>query len=70
VAQTRSLDRFIVPLGGQEIALQEIVHVEGGMPMLRIRIREGRRFTVFDVDRDTARRWAEAMRGWATGARE
>lgn len=65
VSKTTSLDRFTVPLGGQQIELQEIVHVEGGMPMLRIRIREGRRFTVFDIDRDTAARWAETMRGWS-----
>jgi hypothetical protein len=35
------------------------------MPMLRIRIREGRRFTVFDIDAATAAAWAGHMSRWA-----
>ena len=59
------LSRLRVPLGGQEIELQQVAHDAGGMALLRIRVREGKRFTVFDVDPDTARAWAEAMRTWA-----
>jgi Family of unknown function (DUF6967) len=59
------LERFVVPLGGQTVELQEIIHTEGGMAMLRVRIREGKRFTVFDVDAASARRWGEAMVAWA-----
>jgi hypothetical protein len=59
------LDRFTVPLGGQEIALQQIDHAAGGLSLLRVRIREGKRFTVFDIDPESARRWAEAMAQWA-----
>jgi hypothetical protein len=62
----KSLDSFAVPLGGQGIELQEIVYVEGGMALLRVRIREGKRFTVFDIDPATARRWGEAMERWAS----
>lgn len=65
LAQTKELARFGVPLGGQQIELQQIDHVEGGMSLLRIRIREGRRFTIFDIDPGTARRWAEVMSEWA-----
>jgi hypothetical protein len=54
-----------VPLGGQEIALQQIDHAAGGLSLLRVRIREGKRFTVFDIDPESARRWAEAMAQWA-----
>ncbi len=59
------LERFKVPLGGQEIELQEIVHDAGGMALLRVRIRERTRFTIFDIDPATARAWGEAMARWA-----
>lgn len=54
-----------VPLGGQSLELHEIVHVAGAMPLLRVRIREGKRFTVLDIDPASARRWGEAMIDWA-----
>lgn len=60
-----SLDRFTVPLGGQEIELQQWVHDAGGMALLRVRVRERSRFTIFDVDPATARHWGEAMVRWA-----
>ena len=60
------LQKFVVPLGGQQIDLQEVIHVAGGMSLLRVRIREGKRFTVFDIDPDSARAWGEAMVAWAT----
>jgi len=59
-----SLDRFTVPLGRQEIELAELAHDAGGMPLLRVRIRERSRFTIFDIDPVTARRWGEAMLHW------
>lgn len=65
MAQISELEKFRIPLGNQEIELQQIDHVEGGMSLLRIRIREGRRFTIFDIDPATARRWGSAMRQWA-----
>jgi hypothetical protein len=65
MAQINGLAKFKVPLGSQEIELQQIDHAEGGMSLLRIRIREGKRFTIFDIDPDTARQWAQAMQDWA-----
>ncbi len=65
MAEITPLDDFTVPLGGQRIELQEIVHAAGGMGLLRVRIREGKRFTVFDIDAGSARRWAGAMAAWA-----
>jgi len=62
--QISPLERFKAPLGGQEIELQEIVHDGGGMRLLRIRIRERARFTIFDIDPVTARAWGEAMTRW------
>lgn len=63
--QIIELKKFKVPLGGQDVELQQIDHVEGGMSLLRIRIRESKRFTIFDIDPDTARQWAQAMQDWA-----
>lgn len=60
-----SLDKFRVPVGNQEIELQQIEFAAGGMPFLRLRIREHRRFTIFDVDAVTAARWAEIMAVWS-----
>lgn len=65
MAQINGLAKFKVPLGSQEIELQQIDHAEGGMSLLRIRIREGKRFTIFDIDPGTARQWAQAMQDWA-----
>ena len=65
MAKTSELTRIKVPLGSQEIELHQIDHVEGGMSLLRIRIREGKRFTIFDIDPATAQQWAAAMQQWA-----
>lgn len=62
---TRSLEKFRVPIGNQEIELQEVVIDGGNMNMLRVRIREKTRFTVFDIDPMTARHWASSMLTWA-----
>jgi hypothetical protein len=59
------LARLHAPLGGQDIELQQIDYRHGGLSLLRIRIREGRRFTVFDIDASTAATWAEAMAAWS-----
>jgi len=65
VDQITEIARFTVPWGRQEIELQEIRFASGGAPLLRVRIREGRRFTIFDVDAATAQGWGGAMRDWA-----
>lgn len=59
------LGRFRIPVGGQEIELQQVDYVHGGISLLRLRIREGRRFTVFDMDPVTARYWGELFSRWA-----
>ena len=60
-----SLARLQAPLGGQEIELQQIDFDGGGMSLLRTRIREKSRFTVFDIDPATARAWGQALLDWA-----
>ena len=60
-----TLDKFRVPIGNQEIELQQLEYEAGGMPLLRIRIRERTRFTIFEIDPATAGRWARVMAEWA-----
>ena len=64
MSQITELGKFRIPLGNQEVELQQIDHAAGGMSMLRVRIREAKRFTIFDVDPVTARTWAETMLNW------
>lgn len=64
MARITELGKISVPLGGQQIELQQIDHAEDGMSMLRVRIREGKRFTIFDIDADTAAEWASLMQHW------
>ncbi len=49
---------------GQEILLQDVEMVDG-VKMMRVRIRERSRFTVFDIDPATAKAWGHAMSSWA-----
>lgn len=65
MAKITELNKIHVPLGGQQIELQQIDHAEDGMSMLRVRIREGKRFTIFDIDPATAGQWAATMLQWA-----
>lgn len=66
MAALTPLASMTVPLGGQLLELQEIVHAAGAMPLLRLRIREGKRFTVLDIDPGSAGRLGEAMVAWAS----
>jgi hypothetical protein len=59
------LAKLLAPLGRQEIEMQQIDFPGGGMSLLRTRIREGRRFTIFDIDPVTARQWGRALLDWA-----
>ncbi len=61
------LEKFTVPIGGQAIELQQVDYAAGGMSLLRVRIREGKRFTIFDIDPVTAGKWGEAMAAWSRG---
>ena len=66
MAKITELSTIKVPLGGQQIELQQIDHAEGGISLLRVRIREGKRFTIFDIDPATATQWAATMQQWAS----
>ncbi len=60
------LSRIAAPFR-REIVLQDVLH-ESGMRLLRVRIREGTRFTILDIDVPTAEAWASTMQAWATRA--
>jgi hypothetical protein len=60
-----SLERFRCPFGGQDVELQQLEYAAGGMPLLRLRIRERTRFTIFEIDPATAARWGQAMLDWS-----
>jgi hypothetical protein len=60
-----TLAKLRVPLGGQEIELQHHEPEAGGMALLRTRVRERSRFTVFDIDPLTAEQWGQALLSWA-----
>jgi len=57
------LDKFTAPYG-REVRLEDVAY-ENGMRVLRIHIREGNRFTVMDIDENTASDWGSAMMAWA-----
>jgi uncharacterized protein DUF6967 len=58
------LTRIDAPYG-RKVVLESVEH-SADMHMLRIRIREGVRFTVLDIDKETALLWSAAMAAWAS----
>jgi hypothetical protein len=65
VDKISTIDAFRIPIGNQEVELQHVEYDAGGMPFLRVRIRERRRFTIFDIDPVTAEHWGKAMLEWS-----
>jgi hypothetical protein len=62
--ETAKIDKFTASPFRQEIELHHVDH-EAGFSTLRIRIRELKRFTVFDIDAQTAEHWGRALLEWA-----
>ncbi len=52
---------------GREVRLQE-VEIDGGLTILRVRIREGRRFTDLELTREKAVEIGEAITAWGRNA--
>jgi hypothetical protein len=46
------------------------VRFESGMRLLRVTIKEGRRYTQLDLDAETADQWGDAMKDWAQRSRQ
>ncbi|KAF0117837.1 MAG: hypothetical protein FD149_991 [Rhodospirillaceae bacterium] len=61
------LNRFPAPWG-KEIDLKAVAY-ESGLAMLRITIREGKRFTQLDLDTATALTLSQHLKDWAEQAK-
>ena len=57
------LDAFDAPWG-KKVVIQKIEY-EGGLVLLRVRIKEGSRFTLLDLDAESAKRLAKSLNAWA-----
>ncbi|MEK6748010.1 MAG: hypothetical protein AABY83_02230 [Pseudomonadota bacterium] len=62
------LEKIPLPFN-KEISFEEIVY-DNGFRMLRMTIREGRRFTTLELDEMSATRWRNAMSAWLTPEKE
>ena len=60
------LDAFEAPWG-KNVVIQKVEY-EGGLVMLRVRIKEGSRFTLLDLDPESAKRLAKTLNAWADTA--
>jgi len=60
---TRSLGKFDAPFGKQVEMLD--VTMENNVRLLRVRIKEGSRFTTMDLDPVTAKHWGDQMVAWS-----
>ena len=63
--ETRSLDRFTTPFG-KDVEVIEVL-AENDVQLLRLRIKEGSRFTDLELDPATALHWGNLMASWASG---
>jgi hypothetical protein len=61
--EVNDLGKLDLPYG-KEVKVEEIVY-EGGMKLLRLRLREGKRHTVIELDPDSAGKWADILGPWA-----
>jgi len=62
--EIRTLHKLLASPYRQQIELQHVLH-QADYVTLRVRIREQKRFTIFDIDEPTARAWGQAMLEWA-----
>lgn len=65
--ETKTRIETIAAPYGREIRLEDVVF-ESGMRLMRVTIREGRRFTILDIDPATAGQWGQAIAQWADRA--
>jgi len=60
--QITEIEKLTAPYG-KEIVIQDVAY-ENGMHVMRVRIREGRRFTIFDLDVNTASKLKDVFGDW------
>ena len=61
--EVNDLGKLELPYG-KEVRVEEIVY-ESGMKLLRLRLREGKRHTVIEIDPASAGKWADILGPWA-----
>ncbi|WP_018936951.1 hypothetical protein [Thioalkalivibrio sp. ALJ24] len=57
------MDSINAPFG-EIVELRQILH-DSGVPLLRVIIRDGERYTKIELDPATAHRWGKLMTRWA-----
>ncbi len=57
------IEEFMAPYN-RLLKMETVAH-ESGMQMVRLRIREGRRFTILDLDKETAMKVGQHLLTWA-----
>ncbi|ANB01292.1 hypothetical protein [Ectothiorhodospira sp. BSL-9] len=57
------MEQIKAPMG-EEVELRQVMH-ESGVPLLRVLVRDGGRYTYLDLDPATAHRWGRLMQVWA-----
>lgn len=57
------MEQFEGPFG-EQVELRQIIH-ESGIPLLRVIIRDGGKYTRLELDPATAHQWGSAMTRWA-----
>lgn len=60
------MDSIDAPFG-EVVELRQILH-DSGVPLLRVIIRDGERYTKIELDPATAHRWGRVMTRWAETA--
>lgn len=58
-----AMDSIEAPFG-EVIELRQIIH-DSGVPLLRVIIRDGGRYTKVELDPASAHRWGRTMQQWA-----
>lgn len=60
--QIEVIEKTMAPYG-KEVEFQQVTY-DNGFSMLRLRIREGKRFTMLDLDPLTASHWLKILSEW------
>jgi len=60
---TTDIEEIMAPWN-KHITVQDVAHEDGSMAFLRLRIKEGKRYTDLELDPVTAQRLADLMAVW------
>ena len=63
ISKTKHIKKLTAPFAKQ-VEIMEVL-LEHDITFLRIRIKEGSRFTILDLDPVSALEWGESLVGWA-----